>query len=201
MAWQVINLSLHLSSSEERKIQRGKDRRKEEEEEESERGRGLGLNHTTGPWSPSWSFKWSKAKRSKCWIYKSSLICRRLFRLNWPWLFCSGFRRYVRHDFKHKAAAFLFLSRFKVLILKNFMNLNFLSTHIVVFIGSGRVRHSHAGFKSPLHARASHRKWCMHFILCNWYQPWSFSAGSLYTTSEVYQAAGNIEHPTAAALH
>lgn len=26
MAWQVINLSLHLSSSEERKIQRGKKR-------------------------------------------------------------------------------------------------------------------------------------------------------------------------------
>ncbi len=33
MAWQVINLSLHLSSSEERKIQRGK------KEEEEERGR------------------------------------------------------------------------------------------------------------------------------------------------------------------
>lgn len=74
MAWQVINLSLHLSSSEERKIQRGKE--EEEEEEESKRGRGLGLNHTTGPWSPSRSFKWSKAKRSKCWRYKSGLVCR-----------------------------------------------------------------------------------------------------------------------------
>lgn len=78
MAWQVINLSLHLSSSEERKIQRGKKEEEEGEEEESERGRkggrGLGLNRTTGPWSPSWSFKWSKAKRSKCWRYKRSLI-------------------------------------------------------------------------------------------------------------------------------
>lgn len=48
MAWQVINLSLHLSSSERtRKIQRGKKRRRRKKAKE----RGSGLN-LTGPSSP-----------------------------------------------------------------------------------------------------------------------------------------------------
>lgn len=73
MAWQVINLSLcifHLQrNARYREAKRGGGGGV------GEKGReGGGLNRTTGPWSPSWSFKWSKAKRSKCWIYKRSLV-------------------------------------------------------------------------------------------------------------------------------
>ena len=59
MAWRAINLSLHLSSSEERKIRRAEKRsgRRRRRRRKSKEGGGLGLNRRTGPRSPCWSFK------------------------------------------------------------------------------------------------------------------------------------------------
>lgn len=47
-----------------------------EERAKEKGGWGIGLNHTPAPWSPSWSFKWSKTKRSSYWIYKSRMLYR-----------------------------------------------------------------------------------------------------------------------------
>lgn len=76
MAWRVINLSLHLSSSEEHEMHGGREEEEEEEAEEEgdegeERQRGWlsGLNRATAPWGPRCSFRWSEAKRSKRWIH------------------------------------------------------------------------------------------------------------------------------------
>ncbi len=73
----------------------------------------------------------------------------------------------------------------------------------VVFINSGRVHHSRAGFRLPTQARGIHRKQCLNVIQRNFI---SLITAQLFTLFTQYQRCIKLllmqtEHPVAAASH